>query len=654
MTTTLQPIWTPSTDRISCTNMHAFMQRINANHGQQFTEYEQLWKWSVDHVAEFWKEMWELLEVKHSQPFDDVIDDPKKMPGANWFSGARLNFAENLLRFNDDQTAIVFRGEGMTESRTITHAQLYQEVAQVAQAMRGRGIVAGDRVVGFMPNLPETIVAMLAATSIGAIWSSCSPDFGVNGVLDRFERLEPKLLFCADAYRYGEKTHDCLAKVAGILSNLSAHPDVIVVPYIEDRADITSLPSAVHYQDFKSKDENLTITFEQLPFDHPLYIMFSSGTTGLPKCIVQSAGGILLNQLKEHVLHVDLKRDDRIFYFTTCGWMMWNWLVAGLGVGATLILFDGAPFSPEPDTLWKFAQDEHITVFGTSAKYLAALEKAGVKPGRDFDLQHLRAVLSTGSPLSEESFDFVYRDIKEDLCLSSISGGTDLNGCFAGGNPIGPVYRGELQCRQLAMDVHAFGDNGEPVINEPAELVCTSAFPSMPIYFWADDDGSKYHDAYFSEYSGIWRHGDFIEVNDHGGIKIFGRSDATLNPQGVRIGTAEIYRQVEALDAIVDSLVIGQQWEDDVRVILFVKLREVNTLTETLQNEIRKHIRVHCSPRHVPAKIIEVTDIPYTISGKKVELAVRKIVHGQAVKNKDALANPDSLDLYAGLTELQH
>lgn len=654
-----EPIWTPTRAQIEATNMYRFMQLVNAKYGLSLETYEELWNWSVREISDFWAEVWEFVGIEASQPFTKVIDDPKKMPGAKWFEGALLNFAENLLRAgDDDRTAIIFRGEVMTESRRMTYTELRKEVAIVAAGLRARGVTAGDCVVGFMPNMPETIVAMLASASIGAIWSSCSPDFGIKGVLDRFARLEPKILFCADGYSYHGKTFDSLEKVAGIFSELTSHPAVVVVPYTRKRTDLSALANAVHYEDFKKQgagDPVPALVFEPLPFDHPIYIMFSSGTTGLPKCIVQGAGGVLINQLKEQVLHVDLKATDHLFYFTTCGWMMWNWLVSALGVGATIVLFDGSPFYPNPEALWQLAQDENVSVFGTSAKYLAAMEKEGVKPGRKFDLSNLRAVLSTGSPLSEESFEFVYRDIKDDLLLASISGGTDLNGCFAGGNPMGAVYRGELQCRQLGMDVHAFDECGQPVIGRKGELVGTSAFPSMPIYFWGDEDGLKYREAYFDVYPGIWRHGDFIEINNRGGVKIFGRSDATLNPGGVRIGTAEIYRQIESMSEVLDSIVIGQEWdEDDVRVVLFVKMREGLELGNELRERIRKLIRTNCSPRHVPAKIIQVADIPYTISGKKVELAVRKVVHGEEVKNRDALANPGSLEYYQDLEELKN
>jgi acetoacetyl-CoA synthetase len=524
----------------------------------------------------------------------------------------------------------------------------------LAKSLRQAGVKAGDRVVGYMPNMPETIVAMLAATSIGAVWSSCSPDFGIKGVLDRFGQIEPKVLFVANGYSYNGKQINSLGNMAGILEGLPQKPVVVVVPYTEKRAEIEGITEAVHYDDFVSEESNLEIDFEQLPFDHPLYIMYSSGTTGLPKCMVQSAGGILLHHMKELLLHTDVKREDTIFYFTTCGWMMWNWLVTSLSLGATLVLFDGSPFYPDAGALFKLADQEKITIFGTSAKFLDSVERAGIKPKEKFDLSALKAILSTGSTLSRESYDFVYHHIKEDLCLSSISGGTDLNGCFFAGNPMGPVYRGELQCRCLGMQVEALSETGEPVTNQKGELACLSPFPSMPIYFWKDEDGEKYHQAYFDVYPGIWRHGDFIEINDRGGIVMYGRSDTTLNPGGVRIGTSEIYRVVEDMAEVIDSLVVSQEWDDDLRVILFVKLKDGMVLTEDLQNRIKGTIRTQCSPRHVPAKVVAIDDIPYTINMKKVELAIRKIIHNQPVLNRDALANPESLDLYKDLPELKN
>jgi len=647
-----EPLWRPSRERIQSTNMYRFMNFINHKYNQAFDEYPPLYQWSIENIADFWAAMWEFAEIKASKCYDQVIDDLTKMPGAKWFSGARLNFAENLLRYRDEQVAIIFKGEDQDSIR-MTYAALYDEVARVAGSLKKSGVQTGDRVVGFMPNMPETIIAMLAATSIGATWSSCSPDFGIKGVLDRFGQIKPRILFTADGYSFKGAKFDSLEKISNILKELPSIEKVVVVPYTRQDADIREVPKTIHYRDFRSSESNLEIPFEQLPFEHPLYIMYSSGTTGLPKCMVQSAGGILVHHMKELMLHTDLKREDTIFYFTTCGWMMWNWLTSSLSVGATLVLFDGNPFHPDHGALWQMAHDEKITIFGTSAGYIAALQNAGVKPGRTYDLTPLKAVLSTGSPLSEEGFKFIYKEVKSDLQLASISGGTDLNGCFALGNPIGPVYAGELQCRGLAMKVEAFDENGSPVINRQGELVCAAPFPSMPIYFWDDPDNRKYLSAYFDMYPNVWRHGDYVLVSERGGVVIFGRSDATLNPGGVRIGTAEIYRQVEQLEEIEDSVVVGQNWKNDVRVILFVKMAEEGQLTEELKKKIRDVIRKNASPRHVPAKILSVADVPYTLNMKKVELAVRKTIHKQPVLNKDALRNPEALDYYADLEELQ-
>ena len=645
-------IWKPTEEQIKKTNMFRFMNFINETYKQNFNEYATLYNWSIENISDFWAAFWEFADIVHSKPYDQVIDDVSKMPGAKWFSGAELNFAENLLRYRDDRVALIFKGEGQPSTR-LTYAQLYDEVARLAKSLRDLRIQPGDRVVGFMPNMPESIIAMLAATSIGATWSSCSPDFGIKGVLDRFGQIKPRVLFTANGYSFKGKKLDSLERISNILKELPSIEKVVVVPYTEPRADISKVPNAVHYNDFRSSDAGLEIEFEQLPFEHPLYIMYSSGTTGLPKCMVQSAGGILVHQLKEHILHTNLKREDTLFYFTTCGWMMWNWLTCALGVGATLVLYDGNPFHPHPGALWEMAQDEKVTVFGTSAGYIAALQDAGVKPGKTYDLTPLRAVLSTGSPLSIEGFEFIYQEVKADLQLASIAGGTDLNGCFALGNPMEPVYAGELQCRGLAMDVRAFDELGNELIDEQGELVCCKPFPSMPIYFWDDPDGGKYHNAYFDIFPNIWRHGDFVTVTKRGGVVMLGRSDATLNPGGVRIGTAEIYRQLEQMEEIADSVVVGQNWENDVRVILFVKLAGGIELTDELKDKIRQTIRTNASPRHVPAKIISVPDVPYTLNMKKVELAVKKVIQGQEVLNKDALSNPEALDYYADIKELQ-
>ena len=644
-------LWEPSKERIENTNMYAFMQAVNEKFNKSFSDYSGLYEWSVENLEDFWKTAWDFLGIKASKQYDKVVENPDKMPGAKFFTGSYLNFAQNLLRHRNDNKALIFRGEDSVR-REFTYNQLYTEVAKVASSLRKLGLKPGDRVVGFMPNMPESIIAMLAATSLGATWSSCSPDFGIKGVLDRFGQTEPKVLFTADGYFFKGKPLDSIERISGIVDKIPSIQKVVVVPYTSESPEIGNLKNGVHYKDFI--DENATeIEFEQLPFDHPLYIMYSSGTTGLPKCMVQSAGGILLHQLKELVLHTDLKEEDTIFYFTTCGWMMWNWLTCSLGVGATLVLFDGNPFHPGADALWKMAEEEKITVFGTSAGYIEALKNAGVKPGKEFDLSSLKSLLSTGSPLSVENFEFIYDEVKKDIQLASISGGSDLNGCFALGNPIGPVYSGELQCRGLAMKVFAYDDDGQPIVGREGELVCAAPFPSMPIYFWNDKGDVKYKSAYFEGYPGIWTHGDFVEVTERGGVIMHGRSDTTLNPGGVRIGTAEIYRRIDQMEEIDDSVVVGQKFDNDIRVILFVKMAQGYELTDELKNKIKKDIRVTASPRHVPAKIIETPDVPYTLNMKKVELAVKKMIEGKEVKNKDALKNPESLDFFGDIKELQ-
>ncbi|MCA1959648.1 MAG: acetoacetate--CoA ligase [Desulfomonile sp.] len=648
----MPPLWVPSEERVRNANITRFIAYVNERYSMNIDGFPALYQWSIDKREEFWPAVWEFCNVIASKSYDKVLEDSPAMMGAKWFIGSKLNFAENLLRYRDDQDALIFKGEGQPTVR-MTYAQLYDEVARMAKALRNAGVKTGDRVAGYVPNMIESVVGMLAAASIGAIWSSCSPDFGIKGVLDRFGQIEPKILFTANGYFYNGKAHDCLGKITGILQQLPSIEQVVVIPYTEKDPDISSVPNGVHYRDFISKETGLEITFEQLPFDHPLYIMYSSGTTGLPKCMVHGAGGTLLQHLKELVLHADLKREDKIYYFTTCGWMMWNWLVSSLAVGASIILYDGSPFYPDAGAIFQLAQDEKMTIFGTSARYIAGVEKAGVKPGVQYDLSSLKTMCSTGSPLSEESFRFVYREVKQDLDLASISGGTDIISCFALGCPILPVYEGELQCRGLGMKVEAWDSNGKPVIGEQGELVCTASFPSMPIYFWNDPDGKKYKAAYFEVYPNVWTHGDFVEITEHGGVKIYGRSDATLNPSGVRIGTAEIYRVVESMDEIADSIVVGQNYENDVRVILFVKPRDGVELTEELKNKIKKNIRENTSPRHVPAFILPVKEVPVTLNGKKVEIAVRNVLEGKPVTNKDALANPQALDQFVDIPELR-
>ncbi len=636
-------IWQPEPEQLKKTAMYRFMKE------RSFDSYNDLYQWSIDNTADFWQALCDFCEVRFSKAAETVLVQPGDMTTAKWFSGSELSFPEHLLRYSGERAAIIFRGENGARSE-LSFDELRQAVADVAQGLRSAGVVKGDRVAGYLPNCPEAIIAMLAATSIGAIWSSCSPDFGINGVVDRFGQIKPKVLFCADGYFYNGKRHDSLESVKGVLDVIESIEHTVVVPFSSDDFDIADLRGAVHWQDFAVNDAKLE--FMQVEFDHPLYIMYSSGTTGIPKCIVHGVGGTLLQHLKEHAIHIDIGPDDRLFYFTTCGWMMWNWLVSGLASGATLILYDGSPFFDDGNILWQIADDESMTVFGTGAKYISALEKAGVRPKDKFALSDLRAVLSTGSPLAPASFDFVYDAIKDDVQLSSISGGTDIISCFATGNPILPVRRGELQCLALAMAVEIFDEDGNSVINENGELVCTKAFPSQPVSFWNDPENAKYHAAYFERFPGVWAHGDYAEITDDGGMLIHGRSDAVLNPGGVRIGTSEIYRQVEQLDEVLESIAIGQDWENDVRVVLFVVLRDGVSLTEDLQQKIRKAVRDNTTPRHVPAKIIAVPEIPRTISGKIVELAVRSVVHGEDVKNTDALANPAALEHFRGLAEL--
>ncbi len=638
-----KPLWVPSEERKKQANITRFMEMVNERYGLEITGYSQLYNWSIENIPDFWACMWDFAGIKASRGYDRVVDDLAKFPGAKWFPGARLNFAENLLRYRDDRLAFIFRGETQKTAR-MTYARLYETVGSLANALRELGVRPGDRVAAYMPNLIETAVAMLAATSIGAVWASCATDIGPQAALDRLGQIEPKVLFTVDGYFYKGKAFDSRPNVAEIARGIPSLQKVVVVPYVEDKPDLGTIPKAVLYEEFLARDTELQ--FEQLPFDHPVYIMFSSGTTGKPKCMVQGYG-VLINQLKELLLHVDLKREDTIMYITTCSWMMWNWLLCSLGVGATIVLYDGNPNYPDAGAMWQLAQDEKITVFGTSASYINYLRSQGLKPGRDYDLSALKEICQTGSPLSADGFEYVYREIKADVHFNSISGGTDINGCFCAGSPIIPVYAGELQSPALAMKIKAYDENGRPVYDRQGELVCEAPAPPMPLYFWNDPDGEKYRNAYFSYFPGVWRHGDYIVIHsDTGGVTFYGRSDSVLKPSGVRIGTAEIYNIVEKLEEIADSLAIGQNWQGDQRIILFVKLNPGYALTEELQNKIKKALREKASPRHVPALIVDVPDIPYTLNMKKVESAVTNIVNGRPVTNRDALSNPESLDFF--------
>ncbi len=641
-------LWQPGEERAAATAI----MRMARRHGFDGADaVERLRRWSVAEPAAFWAEIWELGAVRASAPAESVLEDGDRMPGARWFTGARLNFAENLLRREDATPALIFRGEDGSR-RELSWAELQAEVRAFAAALGAEGVGVGDRVAGYLPNIPEAIIAMLATTALGAIWSSASPDFGVAGVIDRFGQIEPKVLVTVDGYPYGGKRLDIRPKVREVAAALPSLQRTVVVPFLDAAPDLGGIDHGLVWSDF-CHEEAPPLAFAQLPFDHPVYILYSSGTTGTPKAIVHGAGGTLLQHIKEHLLHCDTRSGDRCFYFTTCGWMMWNWLVGGLALEETLVLFDGSPFHPEPGTLFDMAQEERLAVFGTSAKYIDACKKAGLRPRDTHDLGALRAILSTGSPLVPESFDYVYDAIKPDLQLASISGGTDIVSCFVLGNPAGPVHRGEIQMRGLGMAVEVWSDEGRPVLGEKGELVCTAPFPCMPVRFWNDPDGSRYHDAYFARFPGIWCHGDFAELTEFGGIVIHGRSDAVLNPGGVRIGTAEIYRQVEQIPQVLESICIGQEWEGDVRVVLFVRLAEGAALDAALEQAIRARIRANCTPRHVPARIVQVADIPRTRSGKISEIAVRDVVHGRQVKNTEALANPAALDLYRDLEALR-
>lgn len=646
-------VWKPSDAQIKNSQISKFIAFAAEKSGHSLKDSDDLYSWSVTKPEEFWDLFWRFSQIKASKLRDKVLVDGDDMLQAKWFVGSKLNYAENLLKRTDDGLALVFRGEDKVEWK-YTFKEVYQIVAGLAYQLRQMGISKGDRVAGYLPNLPHTVMAMLAATSIGAVWTSCSPDFGVQGVLDRLGQIEPKILFTIDGYYYNGKHLDCLEKISEIVKNLPSVEKVIIIPYAGSSHSINIVKHSVAWDNFLPKERIDKIEFEQVDFAHPLFIMYSSGTTGVPKCIVHSVGGTLIQHLKEHMLHTNLNYGDRLFYYTTCGWMMWNWMVSALAVGATLLLYDGAPTYPGPNVLWDYAADYEMTVFGTSAKYLSALEKTGYKPKEHAGLEHLEAVLSTGSPLLPESYDYVYRDIKKDVRLCSISGGTDIVSCFALGNPVKPIHRGELQQRGFGLSVEIYTEDGKPAkIGEKGELVCTKPFPCQPLYFWNDLDKAKYKKAYFERFKNIWWHGDYAAISEDQGVIIYGRSDTTLNPGGVRIGTAEIYRQVETIPEVLESLVIGQETGDDVRVILFVKMQPECNLTDEIKQKISHKIKIGASPRHVPAKIIQVADIPRTISGKIVELAVKNVVHGEEVKNKEALANPESLKLFENLPELK-
>ncbi len=644
------PLWIPSEERVSRSNLTSFTRYVEGLLNKKISSYQELYDWSISDLAEFWKSIWIISGIIHSKPYKSVLSGTG-MFGAKWFEGAELNFAENLLRYRDGHTAIISSREN-SPTISLTYAELYKAVASMAASLKEMGVKKGDRVAGFVNNIPESVIAMLAAASLGALWSSCSPDFGHKGVLDRFGQIQPRILFAIESYFYNDKLITCRDKIDAIRKSIPSIEKVVLIKRFNDfKGNISSdklsgeVSKSFYFNELLLNTSN-EIEFEQVPFDHPVYIMYSSGTTGIPKCIVHGGGGTLLQHFKELSLHTNLKREDIITYYTTCGWMMWNWLISSLSVGAGVYLYDGSPVAPDINSLWRKVEEDRISIFGTSPKYLTMIQKSGLIPKDKFDLSSLKAVLSTGSPLSVENFKWVYDNVKSDLQLSSISGGTDIISCFMLGNPNLPVYAGEIQCRGLGMKVEAFNEKGESVTEEKGELVCTKPFPSMPVYFWNDPDGIKYRSAYFEHYPEVWRHGDYIKITGNGGIVVYGRSDATLNPGGVRIGTAEIYRIVEALDEVTDSLVIGQNWKNDVRIILFVVLKKNTVLNDKLIEKIKNSIRTNATPRHVPARVIQVKDVPRTISGKKVELAVTRIIHKEKVENRDALVNPDSLEQF--------
>jgi acetoacetyl-CoA synthetase len=647
-----RPLWAPSPERVQATQLVAFRDGVNRRYGTKLGPYPVLHAWSVAHRAEFWDAVWDFAAIVGDKG-GRLLVDGDLMPGAKFFPDATLNFAENLMRRHDDTPAFIFRAEDKAE-RTMSFAALDQLVSRLQQALSAAGVGVGDRVAAMLPNMPEAVAVMLAVTSLGAIFSSCSPDFGERGVLDRFGQIAPKVFVTCDGYWYAGKEIEMAAKLKSIVDQLPSAQRVVVVPLVGEAAAVAKkLSRAVTLAEFLAPFPAKAVTFQRLPFNHPVYILYSSGTTGVPKCIVHGAGGTLIQHLKEHRLHADLREGERIFYFTTLGWMMWNWLVSGLGCGATLCLYDGSPFAPGPEALFDFTDKARVNVFGTSAKYIDAVNKSGLEPAKKFDLSSVRLITSTGSPLAPESFEFVYRSIKRDVHLASISGGTDLVSSFAMADPTSPVWKGELQRPGLAMAVDVWSEDGKHIEGERGELVCTKPFPSMPVMFWNDPQGKKYHAAYFERFASVWCHGDFAEWTKHGGLIIHGRSDATLNPGGVRIGTAEIYAQVEQIPEVVESIAIGQDWDNDVRIVLFLRLREGAKLDAALTDRIKKKIREGASPRHVPAKLIQITDIPRTRSGKITEIAVREVVHGRPVKNTEALANPEALDLYRDLPELR-